>query len=328
MSVPKPHSVRHVAGTYNLIENVIRRSLKGGPLLEALQLITQVIRTEREKQPSFVLLPAWVCQAAGGDLQPGLVVSGAWCLLHTAASLLDDVEDGEFAGKPWPPMSAAEAINAATALIFASQLVLEQLERLGKDAGLALALWQTFSQASMHISAGQHLSLVADHLTLEEYWQMVAAKSGRPFDLACRAGAMLATTNSSVIEQYGTFGHNLGLLIQIADDFNGVWNPLGSGDLVTRSKTLPVLYALDMSSAEERRHLLALLDRAPEDTEALIELRDAIAGSGTLEYLVVQAELYRCQAREALPSPEGDRSAHRQLLDLLDKVMPVSSSAS
>jgi geranylgeranyl diphosphate synthase type I len=327
MPAPEPDDTHYVAEVCALIESVLRSNLGEQPFLECLEFALRNTGVGEGQDAPLALLPIWACQAAGGDPQHATTVSAAWCLLHTAALLLDDVEDGELASKTWPAMSPAQGINVATAFVFAAQLVLEHLFAPMADVDSAVAIWRSFNRASLQVCAGQHLDLAVGVTTLEQYWQIAAAKSGCSFSLACRAGAMLGTRDSHLVDRYADFGYNLGILVQISDDFNGVWNPPGRNDLVTGSTTLPVIYALSVGTPEARKHLHDLLERAPAEPAALAEIQEIAADLGALEYLVVKAEAYRAQARAALPSPEVHNPAHDQLLALLNRVMAVLSVA-
>jgi len=291
-------------------------------LFDLVEVVLRGLRVENEEQASFVLLPIWTCQAVGGQPQQAVAVSAAWCLLHTAALLLDDVQDHELALKPWPPIGPSQAINLATALIFASQLALSRLEP-GADTALILAIWQVFSRAILNVCAGQHLDLCAESLSLDDYWRMAGSKSGAFFELACRTGAMLGTEDGRLIDRYAEFGYNLGILVQISDDFNGAWNAPNAGDLVAGSQALPVVYALSVGSDRDRVRLLNLLERTSSEAAAITSARQLISDLGGLHYLSIQAEAYRRRARTALPTPETTCAAYSQLTGLLDNVMPV-----
>jgi geranylgeranyl pyrophosphate synthase len=152
---------------------------------------------------------------------------------------------------------------------------------------------------------------------------MAAGKSGGCFAVACRAGAMVAGADSAQIARYAEFGRQLGILVQISDDFNGTWNSPGPGDLVPGSKSLPVIYALSVGSPETQAQFLDLLPRARTSEAALAEARQMLIDLGALHYMVVQAETHRRRAQEALPLPGQDRDAYDQLVALLNRVMPA-----
>jgi geranylgeranyl pyrophosphate synthase len=320
---PNHSFTQYLTSVYDLVEGVPHDVLEGGLLLELIETVLRGLRAENEEEASFLLLPIWTCQAAGGPPGRAVPISAAWCLLHTAALLLDDVQDRELALKPWPEMSPSQAINVATALIFCSQLSLGYLGRQGTEAALALDVWQAFSREVLNVCAGQQLDLCDGALSLDGYWQMAGGKSGAFFSLACRAGAMLGTRDRSSIDGYAEFGYNLGVLVQVSDDFNGVWNAPGPGDLVPGTQTLPVIYVLSVGSEQERACLLGLLQRTPLEIAAVQRARQLIADLGGVHYLIVQAEAYRRRAQSALPPPNGACAAYDRLVDLLGRVMSV-----
>ena len=65
---------------------------------------------------------------------------------------------------------------------------------------------------------GQHRDLSIEHLNLEHWSQIAAAKSGEFFSLACRSGARLGKIDQRRIAGYSTFGFHLGMMLQILDD--------------------------------------------------------------------------------------------------------------
>ena len=145
------------------------------------------------RTPSF-LLPVLCCEAVGGDEHQATAVAAAWFLLYLAAKVLDDIEDEDALQNPWCTVGIAQAINAATGLIFVSQLALAHLPRMGAGRGLALYLIEDFNCTILRMCAGQHADLTeASISSLERYFRIAGAKSGEFFALACRAGALLGT---------------------------------------------------------------------------------------------------------------------------------------
>jgi geranylgeranyl diphosphate synthase type I len=269
-----------------------------------------------ERHTRFLLLPVLCCQAAGGDENQATAVAAAWFLLYLAAKVLDDVEDEDALQGPWYGIGIPEAINAATGLIFTSQLALTHLPRTGADRELTLSLIKDFNRTVLRMCAGQHADLTeASGLSLERYFSIAGAKSGEFFSLACRAGALLGTGE---VAPYSEFGYNLGVLIQICDDFEGVWNPKGRSDLTAGKRTLPVIYALTVAPSGIRERLERLLIKATSQPKAEEEARGVITELGAPLYLLVEAQI-RCQRAEAALCSTGSPSwAYRQLIALLN----------
>ena len=276
------------------------------------------------RTPSF-LLPVLCCQAAGGDEHQATALAAAWFLLYLAAKALDDVEDGDALQGPWYGIGVPQAINAATGLIFTSQLALAHLPRMGANRELTLSLIKDFNRTILQMCAGQHADLTeASSLSLERYFSIAGAKSGEFFSLACRAGALLGTDK---VASYSEFGYNLGVLIQICDDFEGVWSPKGRSDLAAGKRTLPIIYALTVAPPGVKARLERFLAKATSEREAEEEARGLITELGAPHYLLVEVQIRRQRAEAALCSTGTPSPVYRQLMALLNGHFRVPDDA-
>lgn len=279
---------------------------------------------EEEDTPSL-LLPILCCEAAGGDEHQATALAAAWFLLCLAAKVLDDIEDGDFHRAPWSTINTPQAINAATGLIFASQLALIHLPKIGAGRKLALSLIEDFNRTALRMCSGQHADLTEESgFSLERYFQIVGAKSGEFFSLACRAGALLGTDE---VAPYSDFGYNLGVLIQICDDLEGIWNPKGRSDLAAGKRTLPIIYALTAAPPNVRERLERLLVKATSEPKAEEEATRIITELGAPHYLLVEAQIRRQRAEAALRSTGRPSPACRQLMALLNGRFRVPDDA-
>ncbi len=313
---------------YSLIESLLPSDEDGFGYTGALLSIIHVAHARAEKNPSLTNLPVLCCQASGGSAQQAIPVTAAWQLLHLAAQVLDDIEDGEPEYAFWATLSAPQVLNVATGLIFAAQRALSGLPRLGVSASLVLDILDDFGRTILRMCAGQHADLAVQKtvdLSLEQYRAIVAAKSGDFFALACRAGVMLGTEDAHRVARYSAFGYNVGVLIQISDDLIGLQESDRRSDLVAGQQTLPIVYALSVAPPRQRETLRQLLLQAPDDAGAEAEVRRTIIALGAPVYLLAEAQVHRRRAEDALRTAGGSDPAHDQLLTLVDRVMPGSS---
>jgi len=290
-----------------------------------LEIWESAFPLDEERHTPFLLLPVLCCQAAGGDEHQATAVAAAWFLLYLAAKVLDDVEDEDALQSPWYAVGVPQAINAATGLIFASQLALAYLPRMGVGREFAFFLIEDFNRTILRMCAGQHADLAeASISSLECYLRIAGARSGQFFALACRAGALLGTNE---VASYSEFGYNLGVLIQICDDFEGVWNPRGRSDLMAGKRTLPVIYALTVAPPSIRTRLERLLAKAISEREAEEETRGVITELGAPLYLLIEAQIHRQRAEAALRSTGRPSAACCQLMALLNGHFRVPDDA-
>ena len=197
---------------------------------------------------SFTGLTGLCCEAVGGSREQAAKAATAWNLLWMAAHLLDDVEDAT--ATDHAEASSRErgsTINVATGLIISAGWALNQVN----DPQVGTQLRDDFYRTVLKMCAGQQADLTLSEPTLEQCWQKAEAKSGLFFALACRSGGRLASANEAQIDQLSEYGLQIGILVQIWNDFSGLWpDKKGCSDLTAGgSWTLPVAYAM-LSRAE------------------------------------------------------------------------------
>jgi len=287
---------------------------------EDMHLALHASRASESNSTPFVLLPSLCCEVVGGPTPRAIPVMAAWYALMLAARILDDLQDGDTHGTLWARLGSARAVNVATGLILAAPLALLQLEQFGVKSDHLLALLKDTQRAALHACAGQRDVLVQNE-ALEDRWEAAEAIAGEPFALACRAGAMVGDGTSSQVARLNEFGRHLGVLTQIGDDVSDIWQASGRSDLTAGRETLPVLYAMTVSSPAARTQLRQLLDLAPHDAGAALRARQMLADQGALHALVFEAEVRRQQARGALHGVGADSPAKDQLLELVDQAI-------
>lgn len=279
------------------------------------QTLLRYLQQEPAAEVSLKTLPMWSCMAGGGDPLAAIPVTAAWQTIHRAAKLFDDVEDGE-------AVHPAEAINAGTGLLFVAQLALSKLPEQS-----ARLVSRRLSQAVLRSCAGQHLDLGAGTTGADPAaWLDIArAKSGELLAWAAWAGAVVAGVDEADLAGYAGYGVHLGILLQVADDFNGVWGTGGRSDLAAGQLSLPVCYALSILRGPDRDALLALLAQAAGgDQPAEETARQQLIDLGAQGYLLVVGRLQRHEAIAALQSIKAfSPERYQPLVTLLDQVLPA-----
>jgi geranylgeranyl diphosphate synthase type I len=252
------------------------------------------------------------CQAAGGDWRTALPAAAAVELVHNFSLVHDDIEDhsDERRHRPtvWKLWGEAQAINVGDGLFIVAHQALARLSDRGVAPMKVLTAIAAFDQACLELCQGQFLDLSFEShplVTVDEYLTMIGGKTAALFALSTRLGAMIATDDEPTIEHYRAFGEKLGLAFQIADDILGIWGDAAitgksaSDDILSKKKTLPVIYAFQQGLAE--------LYRKPTLTEADVPAVLAVLDRcGARDYTQRLAEAYH---RAALA--ELDATGHR-----------------
>jgi geranylgeranyl diphosphate synthase type I len=217
--------------------------------------ITAETRGKRVR-PLLVLL---TCSAAGGDWKKALPAAAAVELVHNFSLIHDDIEDRSALRRGrktvWKKWGIPQAINAGDAMLTLAHLQLVGLQE-HLTYPVTLKAIKILQQACLHLTQGQYLDLhyeKCSNVTIDDYWTMVEGKTAALISASTELGAHTALSDELTCSYYKNFGRLLGLAFQVQDDFLGIWGDSAltgksnQSDLITRKKTLPILYGLNRS---------------------------------------------------------------------------------
>ena len=270
-------------------------------------------------RPTLCLL---ACEAVGGIWERALPAAAALELIHNFSLIHDDIQDGDqqrhHRPTVWAVWGQAQAINAGDAAFALSGVALEQLREQGYPAETTLAVWQLLNTATLRLVEGQYLDLAFEQradITVDEYLAMIARKTGALIEAAARIGALLGTGDQALVEHLRWYARALGLAFQIGDDLLGIWGETAetgkpvAADLRRRKKSLPVVYAMQHSSPEDKALLIYLYAK----NQRLLGDADVEQALGVLE---------RARAQERARGMLADYCA-RAMLELEQAHLPA-----
>lgn len=298
----------HVADAITLVQGILERAIPNAVLQQQIGTTYQHWLNRNEQ-----LLPVAHLPAVWASSPKQLSVTVCWHLVQMAAKLLDDVEDG-LTHKLQP---AATTVNLATALLFVAQLALDEG---GSSQATAGRLRRQLDWARLIACSGQHDDLLGQHnaqpLLPDKWLQLAEAKSGALFSWAAWAGAVASEADESACQACSVYGRHLGVLLQIADDFNDLWLSHHLEDFSLGSPNLAISYAWTILDAPKRTrflHQLELIQHVGSTHQA--ELRHNLVAWGAQAYLLVVARIQQKAAQQALTVvPEPIRERLNQLL--------------
>jgi len=223
-------------------------------------------------RPLLFVLSARLC---GYETGFEIKLSPIFEYLHVATLVHDDVIDNAHLrrGKP-----AANVIWGNTVAILTGDFLLASALELAASSG-NLEMVKILSQTTSLLAQGEILEIVKSNsldLTEEEYLEIITGKTAVLMAAACRLGAVLAGADKEKEKALETYGHNLGLAFQIIDDVldyigseKEFGKPIGH-DLKEGKVTLPLIYALNQASFQEKEKMKELFDRRREDDIAAL----------------------------------------------------------
>ena len=261
------------------------------------------------------LLGLLAYESLTGDHRKALPGAAAVELGHNFSLVHDDIEDRDVERRHratlWTVWGVAQAINTGDTLFSLSRMALHRLTELGFSDSKVLALMRLYDETCLALCEGQFMDIwSAEHderLSVDFYFDMIGRKTAALIAASVQAGAMLATDDQEVIDAYRGFGWSLGIAFQLNDDLLGIWGDEQAtgkepSDLAKHKKTLPVIYALERASDDDRARLRALLADPEPDPPALAEARAILERCGAREFTRARARAERDEALARLTS--------------------------
>lgn len=143
-------------------------------------------------------------------------------------------------------------------------------------------------------------------ITEADYMELVHRKTASLFSTCARLGAMVSHAGELTETRLGEFAWNLGMAFQLVDDILDftsneatLGKPVGS-DLREGKLTLPVIYAMERASAQERQLIETVVRDGGYQRVSLAEVIDLIERHGGLQRARERAQAFADKAREAI----------------------------
>jgi geranylgeranyl diphosphate synthase, type I len=260
--------------------------------------------------------------AAGGDLASAMPAAVGIELLHNFSLIHDDIEDDSAIRRHrpalWKVFGLAQGCNAGDGMFGLARLAFHGLAAAGHPPARTLNAMAIFDRTCLELTEGQYLDISFEDrldVSVAEYVRMIQGKTGALLASAPELGALLGGADAEIVKAFREFGLFLGRAFQLFDDVLGIWGreeetgKSASSDILSKKKSMPVLYALSQPGSGAR-------------------LRDLYAGPafGTEELAEVLQLLESAKARDFTigEAARAQRSAEQEL-DRLAAVMPGQS---
>lgn len=270
-------------------------------------------------RPLLLVLAARMCDYRG-DYDKTFSISLEY--LHAATLLHDDlIDDADLRrGRP-----VAHSIWGNATTILVGDFLLARALTIAAGTGnidiikVVARITENMSQGEIH-----QLSRKGDlSLSETEYREVIWRKTAVLFEGACRSAALLAGASPDRIEALSTYGANLGLAFQMADDlidYTSDTQELGKkagADLREGKLTLPVIAALQAADSQDRAYMASIIRNPSFTTEDFEALKALLQRYGGLAYTREKAREHVRLAKEALSKFKPSETTDI-LLDIAD----------
>jgi len=279
-------------------------------------------------RPTLLLLSSQVEEREGsGKGEAGkdkaVMLAATLELIHLATLVHDDAVDHSALRRGMPTVNALFSHQISVIMgDFLYSTALTHLVGLGDLEAL-----QALTRASTEMTLGEMRQLaVTDPLrfTEREYYDLIRSKTASLMRTACELGAL------SGARQYfgalGTFGENLGMAFQIADDLldyreqmETTGKPSGL-DLREHKVTLPLIHALRTMSPSSRQEVERLFDSETVTDDDIASVVRIVDENGGFAYARARGDEFAERAHDALKDLP-DTVARRSLTASISYVM-------
>jgi len=251
-------------------------------------------------RPALLLLSA---QTAGQINDDHITLAAVVEMIHTATLVHDDVLDEAAIRRHIDTVNARW--NNETSVLLGDFLFTHAFY-LASTLESTYAC-RTIGRSTNIVCDGELRQTIASgnvQLSEDDYLAIVEAKTAELCACCCELGAFYAGGDSETVTRLASFGRNLGIAFQIADDLldlegkeSATGKSLGT-DLAKRKMTLPLIHARDNLAPADRKKFLTALAASPHVAESLRDsdgrdvLRAWLTCHDSLTYARNQAQAY------------------------------------
>ena len=297
---------KSVENEFAAVDQLIQSQLSSQvPLVESIS--HYIVESGGKRLRPLVVLLTYRALSNGDDSPPldqnAIKLATIIEFLHTATLLHDDVVDTSSLRRGRDTANAKWG-NAPSILV--GDFLYSRAFQMMVDIG-NLDVMSILADATNVIAEGEVLQLTNcknPDLTLEQYMQVITAKTAKLFEAASHSATTLLSAPAKDCEAMRQFGLELGIAFQLIDDtldYTGDPAEMGKnvGDDLSEGKpTLPLLYAQNNTTPEERAMIRAGIREGGGDY--LSDIIASVASSGALELTTEKAKQHASKAASFL----------------------------
>lgn len=295
----KPSIPNHIKQKIRKTETLIRKTLDSSTVIKDASM-SVLLSGGKRLRPLMLILSGYSNACLNGDNI--IKAAAAVELLHMGSLVHDDIVDETKQRRG--SMTVHTKWNEAVAISTGDNLfakAFQIISGIGNQAATELLVY-----AVNEMSRGQLDEITykkTDDYHIDEYLDLIFRKTAVLFEVSSGIGGLLnESASEEVTENLKSYGANLGMAFQIVDDLldlasteKELGKPSGN-DLRQRTRTLPVLIALDKGLSKED---LKNVGPFSSDDE-ISRLIEKIRNTGALEQTAALVGKYTQNAIEAI----------------------------
>ena len=300
MELPPIRDLVPIDRVWSRLERVETRLLEAttsdDPFLT--EIAQHLLASGKRYRPLLAQVAAELGGAAGGEpVEAGVAVE----LVHLGSLYHDDVIDEAAIRRG---QSSVNENWTNTIAILAGDFLLARASEVAAPLGTEAVALLARTYALLCEGQIRELQLTddLDHGP-DAYYTVIEKKTASLIRTSARLGAIAGGADDLMVEAGTTWGHEVGVVFQLADDVldlvateEFLGKPAGS-DILEGTFTLPVLYALDSTDGDAIRKLLE--GGRPHEQTAVEQVIRIVRNGGHVERVLRETEEHIAVAEEA-----------------------------
>ena len=227
----------------NIINNELGSIYPVGPEL-LKNPINHILNGGKRVRPLLCML---VNNACGGKLEKSVKPALSIELLHIFSLVHDDIMDNDSLRHGIPTIH--QKWNNSIAILSGDAILALAFRELNSSTNL---IKQKFNSALIAVCEGQALDIEyqnIDKIPLKQYFDMINLKTAYMLGLSAEIGALLATDDHEIVENFRKIGFLIGKVFQIQDDLleitsdSSIMGKSLSSDIILNKKTYLMIKA-------------------------------------------------------------------------------------
>jgi octaprenyl-diphosphate synthase len=277
--------------------------------VEAITLIGRQLQASGGKRlrPSLLLLTSKLVSGEAAASPNAIRLGAVVEMVHAATLVHDDVIDAAETRRGRPSTNAQWGNHTSVLAgdwLYMQAFQLALRERNFRVLDILIGLTQMMVEGELI----QLERIGRLEVSEADYMELVDRKTAGLFSACARLGALVGGADPAAEERLGDFAWNLGMAFQLVDDvldFTAREKTLGKpvgGDLREGKVTLPLIYALERATADERAAVAAILKDRSYDKVPFRHVLNLIEKRQGIERAKERASAFTAKAREVIAS--------------------------
>jgi octaprenyl-diphosphate synthase len=294
---------------FDLIHDDLERVEKEISLesVASVEVVTQIAQYLQESggkrlRPSLLLLASKLIGGPGRTGESAIRLGAVVEIVHAATLVHDDVIDDARTRRGRPSANAQWGNH--TSVLAGDWLYMEAFQVALRERNFhVLELLIGLTQMMVEGELLQLERIGRIEVSEADCMELVDRKTACLFSVCTKLGALVAGADSQTEERLGEYAWNLGMAFQLVDDsldFTSREKVLGKpvgNDLREGKVTLPLVYALEQASGEERRRVETILRERNYDRVPFPQILAMVERYGGIARVKERAQAFTEKAR-------------------------------